>query len=167
MDSRERLQSTDGTDRRRCLCRHRGPRVRSQLSNRKRMMSRRTRPLVLLASGLLAFLCALGATSTVQGQVPGGRTSAGGTQQPSLEEYLVSTLRATLPEQQAFIRRVVVEVEAGRIEEGFALAICRYAQRRNPSFPFPFYERAMRIEAQKRGINLPAVALIRSGRSRL
>jgi hypothetical protein len=35
------------------------------------------------------------------------------------------------------------------------VAIERYAIRRNPQFPFPFFERAMRIEAAKRGVTLP------------
>jgi len=45
------------------------------------------------------------------------------------------------------------------------IAIQRYAMRRNPQFPFPYFERAMRFEAEKVGIDLPPVQLLAGSKS--
>lgn len=74
----------------------------------------------------------------------------------SLFDQLVSRLRATTDERRSFIRFVVRQVAEERLEVQLVVAIERYAIRRNPQFPFPFFERAIRVEALKRGVTLPA-----------
>lgn len=78
----------------------------------------------------------------------------------TLDEQLVNQLRATTEERKAYVRLVVQLVESGRLEQSYVQAITRYAIRKNPQFPFPYFERAMRFEAQKRGITLPPVQLL-------
>ncbi len=84
----------------------------------------------------------------------------GGSSTPSLEEQLINVLRATSEERKAFIRLIVQYVDAGTFDRRMVVAIQRYAQRKNPQFPFPYFERAMRFEAEKRGITLPPVRLL-------
>ncbi len=79
---------------------------------------------------------------------------------PSLEEQLINTLRATTEERKAYLRLVVQLVDNGQLDRRLVIAIQRYAQRKNSTFPFPYFERAMRFETEKRGITLPPVRLL-------
>ncbi len=78
----------------------------------------------------------------------------------TLEQQLINQLRATTDDRKAYIRLVVQLVSDGQFEQRYLLAIERYAIRKNPQFPFPYFERAMRFEASKRGIELPPVQLL-------
>lgn len=78
----------------------------------------------------------------------------------SLEEQLINRLRATTDQQKGFLRRVSVLVREGKLEQRLVVAVYRYSLKRNSVFPFPFFERAMRFEARKRGVDLPPVQLI-------
>jgi hypothetical protein len=75
----------------------------------------------------------------------------------TLEEQLINRLRATRGDQQAYIKFVVDQVRKGKLEAGLVVAVERYALRRNPHYPFPFFERAIKFEASKRGVVLPPV----------
>lgn len=118
----------------------------------------------IIISGVLLTLFCCG---TSHAQIGSNRAQSGGTQVPTLDEMLVNNLRATLAEQQAFIRNVVQKTEQGQLEKGLVLAVMRYSQRRNERFPFPFFERAMRYQASKQGVALPSVATIVSSRTGL
>ena len=83
----------------------------------------------------------------------------------TLEEQLINQLRATTEDRKAYIRLVVQLVNSGQFEQRYLLAIERYAIRKNPQFPFPYFERAMRFEADKRGIELPPVQLLAGSKS--
>ncbi len=78
----------------------------------------------------------------------------------SLEDQLIYRLRATDEQQRAYIRRVTALVRSGELESRLVVAIYRYSLQRYPQYPFPYFERAMRYEAGKRGVSLPAVHLI-------
>lgn len=71
-----------------------------------------------------------------------------------LEEQLINRLRAVQPEQQAYVRYIVELVENRKLETRLVIALERYALRRNPHYPFPFFERALNFEARKRGLAL-------------
>jgi hypothetical protein len=73
----------------------------------------------------------------------------------SLQDQLNARLKATTDERKNFIRFVVEQVNLKKLDIKLVVAVERYAIRRNPQFPFPFFERAMRIEAAKRGVTLP------------
>lgn len=75
----------------------------------------------------------------------------------NLEEQLTNRLKAVANDQRAFLRFVINLVRERKLESSLVVAIERYALRRNPSLPFLIFERALRYEAQKRGIALPAV----------
>ncbi len=80
----------------------------------------------------------------------------------TLTDQLVNRLRATRTDQQDYITLIVNKVKAGELDTKLVIAVERYAMKRNPSFPFPFFERALRYEAAKRGIALPTVMEIAS-----
>lgn len=75
----------------------------------------------------------------------------------TLEDQLVYRLRATRDDQRAYIHYVVQRVNENELERSLVIAIERYAIRRNRGYPFPFFERALRYEAAKRGIELPTI----------
>ncbi|WP_164100742.1 hypothetical protein [Candidatus Laterigemmans baculatus] len=100
----------------------------------------------------------LGFAPEVGSDVP----APGGVRLPTLRQTLTNNLRATAFEQQEFLRRVEVSVDHGQLDRRLVLALMRYSQRRNPGYPFPYFERALRFEAAKRGVHLPSVAVIAS-----
>lgn len=108
------------------------------------------------------ILSVAAATATCQAQLIAPSPSAGGTRVATFQEVLVTNLRAVRVEQQAFLRRLDRVVAEGKLDPALPMAIMRYSQRRNPAYPFPYFERAMRYEAAKRGVHLPAVAVIAS-----
>ncbi len=63
-------------------------------------------------------------------------------------------LRVFLPEQEAFIDRVLVEVNAGRLSRSMVNILYLWALRRNPKVPFPYFEIVMRELASRRGVTL-------------
>ena len=82
----------------------------------------------------------------------------------TLEEQLVNRLRATRVEQRAYIKYIVGLTKEGRLDTKLVVAIERYAIRRNGHYPFPFFERALKYEANKRGLILPDVQHFSSSR---
>jgi acyl carrier protein phosphodiesterase len=115
------------------------------------------RPLPRFA--ILAVAVAVGASAPpAEAQITVPRTlSATPDRFVTLEEQLINRLRATTEQQQAFVRYVVEQVRKERLERRLVLAIERYALKRNRFLPFNFFERALRFEASRRGVNLPPV----------
>ena len=83
--------------------------------------------------------------------------SESGTRTANLEEQLTNRLRAISPQQRDYVRFIVRQVQLNRLDLKLVVAVERYALRRNPQYPFPFFERAIRFEASKRGVALPTV----------
>ncbi len=107
----------------------------------------------------MACMCA----NSLQAQITVPRTiSAEIDRYATLEEQLTNRLKATREDQQNYIRLVVKKVRKGRLEARLVVAIERYALRRNPHYPFPFFERALRFEANKRGVPLPDLQQVAS-----
>ena len=75
----------------------------------------------------------------------------------TLEQQLINRLRAISLEQRDYIRFIIRQVELKKLDVKLVVAIERYALRKNREFPFPFFERAIRFEASKRGVALPTV----------
>lgn len=122
------------------------------------MHTRLPRPLRWAALGIVCLAGSL--CPQAQAQIsPSGPLTPGkhGAGVASLDDQLVNRLRAITEEQQAFLRYVVRQVDEGRLERGLVLAIERYALRRNRLLPFNYFERAMRFEASRRGVDLPSV----------
>jgi hypothetical protein len=105
------------------------------------------------------FLCCLNSRSA-EAQITTPHTFTQQDSVASLEDQLINRLRATEEPQRAYIRRVTTLVRTGHLESRLVVAIYRYSVQRYPHYPFPYFERAMRFEAKKRGVQLPAVDLI-------
>ncbi len=75
----------------------------------------------------------------------------------TLEEQLINRLRATAEDQKAYVRFVVNKVRENQLDVKLVIAVQQYAIKRNPQLPFLFFERALKIEAGKRGVALPPV----------
>lgn len=127
--------------------------------------SPRLKPLARIAAlGLLIPIIPLGIT-VAHAQITGPATlPAERDRYATLQEQLVNRLRATREDQQAYINYVVEQVRLEKLETGLVIAIERYAMRRNGHYPFPFFERALRYESAKRGVNLPSVQHFNSTR---
>lgn len=76
-------------------------------------------------------------------------------QTASLTDYLISRLRATTTDQRDYVREIVRLVDEDELERRLVLAIERYSRKRRREFPLPIFERALRIEAAKRGVVVP------------
>lgn len=111
-------------------------------------------------------LITLASASIASAQITAPRTlTAEGDRYANLQEQLVNRLRATRDDQQAYINYLIKQVRKGRLETKLVVAIERYAMRRNRDYPFPFFERAIRYEASKRGVALPPVEHFASTRN--
>ena len=69
-----------------------------------------------------------------------------------LKDQLYFGLRTFLPEQQAFLDQVVAKVEAGEISRSMVNVVFVWAKKRNPKIPFPYFEIALRLLAEKKGV---------------
>lgn len=78
-------------------------------------------------------------------------------QEASLTEFLINRLRATSTDQRSYVTEVVRLVDQGRLERRLILALERYAKRKSPYFPLPVFERALKVEATKRGVTVPLI----------
>lgn len=107
----------------------------------------------LLVCGVL-FAGALFAESA-SAQITPSRSLSGGTAPvATLDEQLINRLRATTDVQADYIRQIVKLVDEKKLESRLVIAVERYALRRNPRYPFPYFERALRYESAKRGVIL-------------
>lgn len=109
------------------------------------------------------FAIQMGLSTYCSGQIV---TPARGTQTATLEDQLINRLRATTEDRQTYIRMVVAKVNSGDFDRGRILALERYAIKKNPTFPFPYFERVMRAEAERVGVYLPPVQLLAGGTAR-
>lgn len=110
----------------------------------------------LRALVLLPLLVCLADSGQAQTTVS-NRSAVVATKGPSLEDYLISRLRATTTDQKSYVREIVKLVDQGRLEKRTVIAMERYARRKSPFFPLPAYERALRVEAAKRGVAVPTL----------
>jgi hypothetical protein len=118
------------------------------------------RSFVLLVVMMLVQLVLAGSASA---QIsPSRAAGVPGPKVATLEEVLINRLRATTEDRQHYIRLIVAKVDQGVFDRGRILAIERYAIGKNPQFPFPYFERAMRAEAERAGVHLPPVRLLAS-----
>ena len=70
-----------------------------------------------------------------------------------LQTQLQSGLRARLPQEFAFIRRVVAMVKADQLPLDLVMSAFQWARHKKP-YPFPYFERALRTRAAKLGIKI-------------
>lgn len=117
----------------------------------------RSRPFYMLA-GVATMILAASITSNVSAQITAPRTlSADIDPVALLEEQLINRLHATTEVQRSYLRHVVKMVDEKKLSLELVVAIERYALRRNPRYAFPFFERALRFEASRRGVAIASV----------
>jgi hypothetical protein len=72
----------------------------------------------------------------------------------TLRETLANGLKCRRDAEFEFIDVVVARVEEGKFSRDMVVTIFDWARRKNSQFPFPYFERAMRIIAQRQRVDL-------------
>jgi len=118
-----------------------------------RMLIARKSWIVWAFTGLVAF-----SATNAEAQITAPRIlSATPDRFATLEERLTNRLRAVAEDQRAFIRFVVGLTRQGKLDLRLIAAIERYALKRSSALPFPYFERVIRFEGDKRGLVIPPV----------
>ena len=90
--------------------------------------------------------------------LPGTWTRAeepvGGAEVISLEDQLKTGLKARRPEETEFIDEVARLVNTGKLPRKLVDSTFMWALRRRTSYPFPAFERALRLQADQLGVDL-------------
>ena len=71
-----------------------------------------------------------------------------------LETRLKTGLRARRPEEHRFIERVVLLVREGNLPGKLVDSTYLWAIERQQKYPYPLFERALRIQADRLGLDL-------------
>ena len=71
-----------------------------------------------------------------------------------LQDQLESGLKARRPVEFAFIGRVIERVEARQLTVGEVTSVFQWARRKNKHIPFPYFQRAIRIIAARKNVEL-------------
>jgi hypothetical protein len=90
--------------------------------------------------------------------LPAGWTHAeepvGGAEVISLEDQLKTGLKARRPEETEFIAEVARLVDTGKLPRKLVDSTFTWAMRRRQTYPFPAFERALRLQADRLGVGL-------------
>jgi hypothetical protein len=78
----------------------------------------------------------------------------GGAEVISLEDQLKTGLKARRPEETEFIAEVARLVDTGRLPRKLVDSTFTWAMRRRQTYPFPAFERALRLQADRLGVGL-------------
>lgn len=72
----------------------------------------------------------------------------------TLESRLTTGLKAKRPEDVAFVERVAEMVRTGQLPAKVVDSTFLWAIRRRQSYPFPAFQKALRIQADRLGIDI-------------
>ena len=75
--------------------------------------------------------------------------SQGGILVADLEQQLMAGLNIRREEEKKFVNAVISLVEAKRIPVSLVKSVFHWSRRKNPKVPYPYFERAMRLTAEK------------------
>lgn len=78
----------------------------------------------------------------------------GGVIVADLEQQLLAGLKIRREQEQKFIAAVINLVEEKRLPVSLVKSIFHWSRRKNPKVPFPYFERGMRITAEKVGVQI-------------
>ena len=73
---------------------------------------------------------------------------------PSLEDRLNSGLKSRRPEEFTFVGTVAQRVQTGQIPEALVLQTMQWSLRKNPKFPFFYFQFAVKKQATALGVTL-------------
>jgi hypothetical protein len=122
------------------------------------MLARRHR--LFIASLFVCLGLSLADSPSAEAQIiSSGPLGTQGDSTAKLYERLVNRLHATTQPQQDYLQEITKRVNQRKLDLRLVVAVERYAIRRDPHYPFPFFERALMYEAKKRGITLPSIKL--------
>lgn len=72
----------------------------------------------------------------------------------SLKDTLRFGLKCRRDVEFEFVDKVVDRVYAGQLPQDLVLNTMRYAQKKRTDIPFPYFEAALRLQAEKLGVDL-------------
>lgn len=101
---------------------------------------------------LIGVLAAFGPAGTVVRAGTAAAAETPGADVAGLQEQLEGGLRARLPPEFAFIKRVVTAVETGRLPIALVKSTFAWARRKKQPYPFPYFERALKLRAAEQGL---------------
>ena len=105
----------------------------------------------------VAVVLLLARTALAQGpfvQEPLATESPGGTIVADLEEQLTAGLKIRREEEEKFVATVIELVEEGRLPVSLVKSAFHWSRRKNAKTPFPYFERALRLTAEKIGVEI-------------
>jgi len=107
----------------------------------------------ILHSPVVFLLLSL-ALSALPGPGAFAEEPVGGAQVISLEDQLNTGLKTRRPEETEFIEKVARLVNEGKLPRKLVDSTFMWAVRRRQTYPFPAFERALRLQADRLGADL-------------
>ena len=101
-----------------------------------------------------AFLLMTLALSGLPGTWTRAEEPVSGAQVISLEDQLKTGLKARRPEETEFIEEVARLVNTGKLPRKLVDSTFMWALRRRTNYPFPAFERALRLQADQLNVDL-------------
>jgi hypothetical protein len=102
-------------------------------------------------SCLLALLLGLGLLTGSAGFPSRAVSSGSSTFEIALRDLLHTGLKSRLPREKGFVEHVVQLVEKRQLPLDLVMSTFLWARQQQP-YPFPYFERALRLRAAQRGI---------------
>jgi len=109
---------------------------------------------VLLMPLMPLMALALFALTGLPGTSARAEEPVGGADVISLEDQLTTGLKARRPEEKEFIEEVARLVTIGKLPRKLVDSTFMWALRRRTNYPFPAFERALRLQADQLGVDL-------------
>jgi hypothetical protein len=100
------------------------------------------------------FLLLSLALSTLPGLGAFAEEPVGGGRVISLEDQLNTGLKTRRPEETEFVEEVARLVNEGKLPRKLVDSTFSWAVRRRQTYPFPAFERALRLQADRLGVGL-------------
>ena len=100
------------------------------------------------------FLLLSLALSALPGPVVFAEEPVGGGPVISLEDQLNTGLKTRRPEETDFVEEVARLVNEGKLPRKLVDSTFSWAVRRRQTYPFPAFERALRLQADRLGVGL-------------
>ena len=116
----------------------------------------RHRPSIATFGGmcLAALTMTIASSTAVVGPAARCEESIGTGEEISLEDRLLTGLRVRRSDDAAFIETVVQRVNAGDLPRKLVDSTFMWAVRRRQKYPFPAFEQALRLQAERLGVDL-------------
>ena len=99
------------------------------------------------------LVCLAVALSALPGTCGRAEEPVGGAQVISLEDQLNTGLKTRRPEETEFVEEVARLVNEGKLPRKLVDSTFMWAVRRRQTYPFPAFERALRLQADRLGVD--------------